>query len=43
MQETVSGPEVLGMPLFSEVVPERASQSCCHAIPSSIEGLSVES
>ena len=30
----------LGTPLFSEVVPERASQSCCHGIPSSTEGIS---
>ena len=28
----------LGTLLFSEMVPERASQSCCHGIPSSTEG-----
>ena len=32
-------PVRLGMPLFSEVVPERASQSCRHGIPSSTGGI----
>ena len=38
----LSPPVRLGTPLFSEVVPERASQSCCHGIPSSTEGISED-
>ena len=33
----------LGTPLFSEVVPERASQSRCHGIPSSTGGIPDQS
>ena len=36
----LSPPVRLGTPLFSELVPERASQSRCHGIPSSTGGIS---
>ena len=40
--QTCLPPVQLGTPLFSEAVPEGASQSCCHhdGIPSSAEGIS---
>ena len=38
-QNSLPPPVQLGTSLFLEMVPERASESCFHGIPSSTEGI----